>query len=104
MPELKLEDGTVVTGTAEELVEILAKMGAAKRGMYFSKSKGVLMDIEGMNKAHVRNALLVIYREWAAQLSGLHDMSLIEALRNGPADNPTFVNLLTAYVEKMEEK
>lgn len=100
--KIVLDDGRTIEGTSAEITDLLRIIAA--RGdvnkVYFSESRGTWLPIADMHPTHARNALLKIYREWVTKLSLLDNTALIEALKNGPSNNLTFMNLLEYFINK----
>ena len=107
--ELKVNvDGHCVTftGSPEEAAQFLHKVrteGLNSTGWYYlSESKG-WMRINTMPTAHIANAIMKIYREWAANLK-LRDYAtpaeLLAVLRDGPIDEPYFRGLFKELVAR----
>ncbi len=93
--------GVTLEGPTHEIAQIAKSMGTtlAPDKYYNSDSRGMLLITE-MQTAHIRNAMLKMYRAWTEDLSGLKGIHLVGALRNGN-DNPTFLALLTEYVKRV---
>jgi hypothetical protein len=93
--------GLQVTGTAEEVGNVLKALGLTKANYYHSETHG-LVYIPTMDSRHIRNAMLKIYRTWVEKLSNHNGYDLLQALRNGCQDQ-TFTELLTEYVKRVNQ-
>jgi hypothetical protein len=84
---VKLENGTVISGTSADIAAILEKVGGKRvGGFYHSSSKG-LIPISTMHTNHIMNALRKIYRNWVNDLSRVTEPDdLLKMLREGPKD------------------
>ena len=103
--ELKLKNGSVLSGTLEEISSVLNSLGeeAMERLLpmgpygnsdyYRSESKG-LLPIKGMNILHIRNAACKIYREWVGKLNTLEPEDFLTTMKEDIHDE-TFLALLT---------
>lgn len=102
--EIKLPNGMTVSGTSDQVNDVLAKLGYGSLGndgiYYRSQSRGLIRIVD-MDENHLRNAMLKMYREWAADLSNQRGIQLLQNLSNGPSNNVTFVALLKEYAKKV---
>jgi hypothetical protein len=98
--KITLPNGMSLEGTLEQVRAAATALGYANTlgndGVhYLSESRG-LIPIASMDSAHIRNAILKIYREWVAGLSAEKDNAkLMESLRTGPRNNITLLALLS---------
>lgn len=99
--ELRLKDGNVVVGTADEIAA-LVKAGAVKgddlleTGEYYNSATRGIIKISGMDINHIRNAMIKEYRNFTATLAGLRGDALLAALYNGP-NTKQMLGLYKAY-------
>lgn len=92
-------NGHEIEGTATELSDLLKLLETTgPDNLYYSESRNTFVKISDMNGIHARNALLKIYRDWAASLSALDNTGLFNALKSGPTE-PVFLNLLKRFYE-----
>lgn len=88
--KITLPNGMTIEGTAEQLKEILPKLGfdsiLGTREYYFSASSGAVR-IADMETRHLMNAIKKYYREWAASLSAIKDpRKLVATIQDGITD------------------
>lgn len=100
--EFKLPNGAVLTGTPEQVISTAKMLGySVDDSLFYNSSTHGRVLINEMSTHHLKNALLKMYRDWAASLSGLSEKDLVLALRNGCTDK-TFINLLAEYVTRIK--
>lgn len=104
--ELKMKhvfpNGVSVEGNVDLINDMARKLGyrpVDTSNMYNSSTHG-WVSISSMDKSHLRNAMLKLYREWASNLSAKNDRELVFALREGPNDS-TFKALLAEFVRRV---
>ena len=68
--EITLPNGVKINGKAEDISEILSKMGIEldETLYYYSDSRMEYVRITDMVTMHLRNAILKIYANWVARL------------------------------------
>ena len=90
--KLTLPNGAVLEGTEEQILQLCEMLGH-KVAMYKSSSKGMI-PIVGMPTPHIRNALLVEYKEWLESLRKLSNTEFVVALQKGAGHNkPILIDL-----------
>lgn len=92
--EVKLKDGTVITGTPEQVSRVIKVMGEedASGKYYHSASKGTVL-IADMHDFHLRNAICKLYRDWTAQLNTKPIKEFLNLIKVGPS-TPTILAMV----------
>lgn len=103
---IKLSNGVILEGTAEQLKEFTAKLelyeGLGTDTMYNSSTHGMI-EISKMQTDHIRNAVLKIYKEWLNSLYTIkYAYTLAEKLTTGP-DYPTYIGLLKELYKRFNQ-
>lgn len=99
-----LPTGMIISGTQEQVVETLNALGHKPDtyipGTYMSSSKG-LIPIASMATPHIKNALLVEYRDWLDTLRTVDITVMVSELRQGAgASRPVIVALAQELVDR----
>jgi hypothetical protein len=92
-----LPDGITITGSKTQIAAVLTKLGEdgskyTPTGFYWSSSKG-LVDIESMATPHIKNALLLEYKQWVEDLRRMTDIQFINTLKIGAGANSVIQSL-----------
>ena len=100
--QLRLSNGSVISGTPEQVLDMARKLGVSvDESLFYNSSTHGRVLITGMGTNHIKNAMLKLYRDWAATLNSLSDKDLVKALQNGPSDK-VFLNLLTEFIKRQK--
>lgn len=92
MVSIRLPDGTVISGTTEQVNALMNKLGLSKGIYYNSESHGPIL-ISEMNTVHLKNSVLKLYAQWVNDLHYLNAEEVVERILEGNTDE-TFVAML----------
>ena len=100
--KVTLANGMTIEGTESQVLAAAKALGQSvgNDGVYYNSTSRGLVRIVDMDNNHLRNALLKVYREWVASLSGQSNTVVLNALRNGPSDK-TFIALVAEFSRRM---
>jgi len=106
MVTVTLENGMVLRGTPEQVMEVVKGLGFKTpvdlRKYYNSESKGWI-KISDMETTHLKNAILKMYRAWVLELAKIEEPAvLVKAITDGIADM-TWGAMLIEYSRRRAE-
>lgn len=106
MLSITLPNGIKVEGTAEQVRDIIEKLGytnmVGDELFYFSSTKGWIL-IKEMNTTHLRNAILKYYESWVKSLHEVRNPRVLVNKMEAGISDKTWLAMLKEYYTREEE-
>lgn len=99
--KVTLANGMTLEGTGEQVIKAARDLGyPIDDGAFYNSSVHGLIRIADMDDNHLRNAMLKIHREWAANIGAQRGYELAKSIREG-CTNKAFLGLYTEFVRRL---
>lgn len=80
-----LPDGTVISGTQNQVNSVMKAMGLfVPDGVHYKSSHLGIVRIVDMETNHLRNALMKLYRDWLTEVAKQPNTEMLRMLQEGP--------------------
>lgn len=101
---ITLPNGIKLTGTQASVVDTAKKLGYGDplKGMHWSHTRQEFVPIAGMNQVHIKNSVLLQYREWIDNVlaKAATPADFVRLIQEGPTGSELVAMILELKTRK----